>query len=223
MNPETEYSKREIDYSRMARRQRTVIRVARTVSMVFTPFYLPLLGFILLFFVSSLSLMNGFFKFFTLAMVYLFTVLFPTLLIHGYRRHQGWTKIELGVKERRIVPYIVSIACYFLCLYLMRFLRFPHLMEVILVAALVIQLVCAFVNVWWKVSTHTAAIGGVAGAVCAYAVLFGFNPMGWLCLTILVAGVVGTSRMILRQHSLSQVVAGFFLGWLLGTWSILYF
>ena len=214
---------RESTYSQLARRERTIIRLARTVSMVFTPFYLPLLGFIILFLFSALSLLNGYFKLMVLVMVYLFTVLFPTLLIYQYRRHQGWNRFQLGQKERRMVPYIVSIACYFFCLYIMRLMHFPHLMEGILVAALVIQVVCALINVWWKISTHAAAIGGVAGAVCAFSALFGFNPMGWLCLTILVAGVVGTSRMILRQHSLAQVVAGFFLGWVLAQWSILFF
>ena len=36
--------------------------------------------------------------------------------------------------------------------------------------------------------------------------------MCWLCLTLVVSGMVGSSRMILRQHSLEQVTSGFFLG-----------
>ena len=68
------------------------------------------------------------------------------------------------------------------------------------------------INVWWKISTHTAAIGGVTGALQAYALLIGFNPTWWLCLVITIAGMVGTSRMLLRQHTLWQVSAGFLLG-----------
>jgi membrane-associated phospholipid phosphatase len=71
---------------------------------------------------------------------------------------------------------------------------------------------CALINVWWKISTHTAAIGGVAGALIAFSLIFGFNPIWWLCLVIILAGMVGTSRMILRQHSLSQVITGFGIG-----------
>lgn len=73
-------------------------------------------------------------------------------------------------------------------------------------------MVCAFINIWWKISTHTAAIGGVAGALLAYSISFSFNPIWWLCLVLILAGMVGTARMILRQHSLSQVVTGFFIG-----------
>ena len=85
-------------------------------------------------------------------------------------------------------------------------------MSNILVAALVIQIVCAIINVWWKISTHTAAIGGFAGSLLAFSILFAFNPLWWFCAILIIAGMVGSSRMILRQHSLSQVVAGFLVG-----------
>jgi membrane-associated phospholipid phosphatase len=87
-------------------------------------------------------------------------------------------------------------------------------MNIILVAALVIQMICALINVWWKISTHTAAIGGVAGALLAYSLIFSFNPIWWFCLIMIIAGMVGTSRMILRQHSLQQVVTGFLIGFI---------
>jgi hypothetical protein len=57
-----------------------------------------------------------------------------------------------------------------------------------------------------------SAVGGVAGALFVFGELFGFNPVWWLCLVFILAGVLGTSRMILRQHSLAQVVTGFFVG-----------
>ena len=93
----------------------------------------------------------------------------------------------------------------------------------VLIAALVVQVACAIVNVWVKVSTHTAAIGGMAGALVAFSLIFSFNPVWWLCLIILVSGLVGTSRMILRQHSLGEVVGGFLLGLCCACCSVLLF
>ena len=180
--------------------------------MVFTPFYLSLVGLIALFTFSYLSLMPWAYKLTVLTLVYLFTILIPTLLIHFYRNYHGWTLIELGKKERRVVPYLLSIVSYFVCYYVMHRFNIPHFMSNILMAALIIQILCALINVWWKISTHTAAIGGVIGALQAFAVIFGFNPIGWLCLVLILAGMVGTSRMILRQHSLRQVCYGFLLG-----------
>ena len=193
-------------------KEKNIILAARIMSMIFTPFYLPLVGLVTLFLFSYMSLLPLAYKLPMLLTVYISTILMPSLLIHLYRRFQGWTSKELGRKERRIVPYLISILCYFGCFFLMEYRNTPRVISIILVAALVIQMVCALINVWWKISTHTAAIGGVAGGLVVYSIAFSFNPIWWLAFVILLAGMVGTARMILRQHTLAQVVTGFLVG-----------
>ena len=193
-------------------KEKNIILAARIMSMIFTPFYLPLVGLVALFLFSYMSLLPLAYKLPMLTVVYISTILIPSLLIHLYRKFQGWTSKELGRKERRVVPYLISILCYFGCFFLMEYRNTPRVISIILVAALVIQMVCALINVWWKISTHTAAIGGVAGGLVVYSIAFSFNPIWWLAFVILLAGMVGTARMILRQHTLAQVVAGFLVG-----------
>ena len=91
----------------------------------------------------------------------------------------------------------------------------------ILVAALLVQAVCIVVNIWWKISMHCAGAGAIIGALLAYSVLFVFNPVGWLCVLVLFSGAVGTARMLLRQHSLAQVVTGTLVGTACGLAGIL--
>lgn len=193
-------------------KEKEIIFTAKVLSVLFTPFYLPILGLLILFIFSYLSLLPLTYKLFLLLMFYLFTVFLPTALIRFYRRYQGWTLIELGSRERRAIPYVISIFSYLLCYYIMAATHVPHFMGSILIAALVIQVACAIINLFIKISTHTAAIGGVTGALLAFSVIFSFNPVWWLCIVLLLAGMVGTSRMILRQHSLCQVVLGFLAG-----------
>lgn len=193
-------------------KEKNIIFTARIMSMIFTPFYLPIVGLIALFIFSYMSLLPMTYKLVMLAMVYLLTVVAPSLLIHLYRLCQGWTSHELGRKERRLVPYIISIVCYFACFFWMEYRNTPRVISIIVVVALTIQMVCALINIWWKISTHTAAIGGVAGGLVSYSIAFSFNPLWWLCFVLILAGSVGTARMILRQHSLSQVVTGFLVG-----------
>ena len=192
-------------------KEKNIIFTARIMSMIFTPFYLPIVGLIALFIFSYMSLLPMMYKLVMLAMVYLLTVVAPSLLIHLYRLCQGWTSHELGRKERRLVPYIISIVCYFACFFWMEYRNTPRVISIIVVVALTIQMVCALINIWWKISTHTAAIGGVAGGLVSYSIAFSFNPLWWLCFVLILAGAVGTARMILRQHSLSQVVTGFLI------------
>ena len=142
-----------------------LILAARVTSMIFTPFYLPLISLIALFLFSYMSRLPLAYQLKVVTIVYVFTILLPTVLIHLYRRYQGWTSTEMGRKERRMVPYIIAIMCYFACYYLMIVMRIPQFMANIVVTALMIQVACAIINVWWKVSIHMAGIGGMTGAL----------------------------------------------------------
>ena len=94
----------------------------------------------------------------------------------------------------------------------MNAMHFPHFMSSIVMAAIMIQIICAVINNWWKISAHTAAIGGTTGAVLAFSLILGFYPLWWFCILLLLAGVVGTGRMLLRLHSLGEIVGGFLVG-----------
>ena len=98
--------------------EKNIILTARVVSMVLTPFYLPVVGILAIFTFSYLSMFPWQAKLSYVFLVYAFTVLIPTLLIHLYRQYHGWTLIQLGQRERRMVPYVISILCYFTCFYI---------------------------------------------------------------------------------------------------------
>ena len=85
-------------------KEKDFILAARVVSMVFTPFYLPLVGLMALFVFSYMSQLPTAYKLSVLALVYFFTILLPTFLIRFYRRYQGWKAFDFIVKERRMVP-----------------------------------------------------------------------------------------------------------------------
>ena len=196
-----------------AKRKRSILIAARYTSLVFTPFYLPLMGLAALFLFSYLSMMPWLYKGMVLLIVWIFTVFMPQMIIKLYHHYQGWSPLRLITREGRIVPYAISIACYLWCYYFMiSTLHTPHFMGAIIIAAIAIQILCAIINNWWKISTHTAAIGGTTGAVVAFGFIFYFNPFWWICLLLLLAGIVGTSRTLLRLHTLGEVTGGFLLG-----------
>ena len=193
-------------------REKHIIFAAKALSVIFTPFYLPLVGLAALLTLTYLSLLPWTYKLFLVVTFWVFTIALPSLLIRLYRHYQGWSLFQMASKERRVIPYVISIVSYLLCYYVMAAVHVPHFMGSILMAALVIQITCAIVNLFVKVSTHMAAIGGMAGALAAFSVIFGFNPVWWLCVVLVLAGLVGTSRMILRQHSLHEITLGFLVG-----------
>ena len=133
--------------------------------MLFTPFYLPLVGIAMLLMFTFLSGLPTKYKLLLIATVYLLTVFIPTVLIFLYRLARGWTLQELGQKHHRLVPYTISIVCYLMCIWMLDRVYVNHEIISIIIAALIIQTASTVVNFFWKISTHTAAIGGVVGAV----------------------------------------------------------
>ena len=202
---------------------RSLLIAARWLSNIFRPEFFPVLGFAVLFFFTYMSLLPWAFKLSVLVMVLMGTVLLPRLTILFWRRSRGWERHLLRLRENRYFPYLIYFLYYAFTLHVLHRFHLPHYMSGILVAALLIQGCCFLINLRWKISMHSAAAGGAIGALLAYSVLFFFNPVGWLCLCILLAGLVGSSRMLLRQHTLWQVLAGTALGIAGGFVGITYF
>ena len=59
-------------------------------------------------------------------------------------------------------------------------------------------------------------IGIIIGALLAYSHIFSFNPIWWLCISILLSGAVMSSRMMLNKNTLGQVMGGTGIGIICG-------
>ena len=191
---------------------KTLIRTAKVISAVFTPFSIPFLAFLVLFIFSYLRIMPLQYKLIVLGVVYCFTILMPTLTIFIFRKINGFSPEDLVERKKRYVPFILTITSYIFCLFMMHRLNIPWYMTGIILSALVMMIICIVVNLKWKLSEHMAGAGAVIGGLVAFSALFGYNPIWWLCLFILVAGVLGTARIILQHHTLGEVMGGFAVG-----------
>lgn len=191
---------------------RILIRTAKVISAVFTPFSIPFTAFLTLFVFSYLRIMPLQYKLIVLGVVYCFTILMPTLTIFIFRKINGLSPDDLTDRKKRYVPFILTITPYTFCLLMMHRLNIPWYMTGIILAALVTMVVCVLANLKWKLSEHMAGAGTVVGGLVAFSALFGYNPVWWLCLFILVAGLLGTSRIILQHHTPGEVMGGFTVG-----------
>ena len=191
---------------------RTLIRTARVISAIFTPFSIPFLAFLILFLFSYLRIMPIQYKLIVLGVVYCFTILMPTLTIFLFRKINGFSPEDLGERKRRFMPFLLTITSYVFCLVMMHRLNIPWYMTGIILAALIMMVICIVVNLKWKLSEHMAGVGAIVGGLVSFSALFGYNPVWWLCLFILIAGVLGTARIILQHHTLGEVLVGFAVG-----------
>jgi hypothetical protein len=186
---------------------KTMLRVARITSIVFTPFSIPFLAFLVLFLFSYLRIMPILYKGIVLGIVYCFTILTPTITIFLFR------KINVVLIEfKPAVPVGRAQDSYVFCLLMMRKLNIPWYMTGIIFVSLVISIICILVNLKWKLSEHMAGMGGIIGGLVSFSALFSYNPVVWLCLFILIAGILGSARIVLGHHTLGEVLSGFVVG-----------
>jgi membrane-associated phospholipid phosphatase len=129
----------------------------------------------------------------------------PFAYIVGGVRRGRLTDHHIGRREQRRIPLLVGLGSVAAGLALLVVLGAPRPLLALAVAGLVGLVVAVSVSHWWKMSIHSAVS---AGTLVILALTFG---RGFLVATPLL-GVVGWSRVRLRDHTVSQVLAGGVLG-----------
>lgn len=181
------------------------------ISAVFTPFSIPFLAFLVLFIFSYLRIMPLQYKLIVLGVVYCFTILMPTLTIFIFRkstvsvRKNWWNEKEI---------HSLYSDHHFLCILPAHDApaQYPVVHDRYHTLRPGSDDNLRHCQLKWKLSEHMAGAGAVIGGLVAFSALFSYNPVWWLCLFILVAGVLGTARIILRHHTLGEVMGGFAVG-----------
>ncbi|WP_306843148.1 phosphatidic acid phosphatase [Paenarthrobacter nicotinovorans] len=127
------------------------------------------------------------------------------------------------VSDRRQRPALLLMALVSVVtgLLVLQLIGGPVSVSVMIIALIAGIAVLAVVSAFWKMSGHASAL---AAAVVIAVLMFG---PAWLPLFVLVP-VVGWSRLVLRAHTLGQVIAGSLFGgiviaglwWLLREWML---
>jgi membrane-associated phospholipid phosphatase len=194
---------------------------ARITSILFHPLLIPTLGFLLLF-NSGLyfTLIPLAMKKMVLLVVLLSTCIFPALSI-GFLGLSS--KFDLGMNKNsdRVIPLILSSIFYYSGYLVLRHLPIFPIFSFFLVASILVQIALLLISLKWKISTHSAAIGGLLGGFLALSFLFQENPLLILIALVFISGLVGTSRLILEKHTNLQVYSGFLLGF--GIMNLIFF
>lgn len=192
--------------------EKRVIQVSKALSALFLPFFAPTWAFLWLLFFSYLRLLPSGYKLLVLAIVVTFTILIPLVSINVFRKLNSWSHWQLSHREHRHMPYALSLLSYVACLVLFIQMNTTTFFRGIIMAAIAAQVICMVVNIWWKISTHMVGMGGLFGLLVSFSLIFYYNPLWPACGLLILSGLLGTSRMVLRQHSLAQVLVGFLVG-----------
>ena len=141
----------------------------------------------------------------------------------------GWIQdFRLETRHERIGPYIASGILYLtLYLHVTKAETFPLSLRVVTLGSLFALWTCFFINNFIKISMHAAGVGGLVALVALTKITFGYSqaqigipggvnivlPLDYILYAVIaIAGMVCTSRLILKAHNLKEVYLGFMIG-----------
>ena len=190
-----------------------MITFFKIITYIFQPLLIPTYGIILLMQLSLFQLFPTSYRLFAIAGTVLFTCILPSLPILFMMKNRQISDIFISKREERTMPYLFSLLAYiFWVLFLWRTLQFPMEFVLLAIGSIVSVVLMVFINLKWKISAHTAGMGGLIGGIFGVAFVAAINPVWIITAAIIIAGLVAISRILLKAHTLSQVIGGFFLG-----------
>lgn len=185
-------------------------KAAGIYSVLLHPFIMPTYGVVaLLYGPAYISILPGMLKLYIVAIFLLSTLFFPAFTIGVLKYLKIIPDLSLTTQRERTLPLLVVAVGYVMCYILLSRYLVIGLLPQLLIGAVGVIIVCFAVNLFWKISFHMAAIGGVIGFLI-FVTMRGYGDMTaqWLLFTVL-AGGLGTARLYLGSHTIMQVLAGF--------------
>jgi len=134
-----------------------------------------------------------------------FSMIIPFLYIFYLKKKGDLDTVDITERMQRLNPFAFSILSYFIGFFVLRFSGAPLIVQGLMFCYGSNTLLVMLVTRWWKISVHTT---GIAGPLVA--LTFGFGPVIYLFYPLIV--LVGLSRVVLKRHTVKQVLVGGVMG-----------
>lgn len=190
--------------------------LSHVLQAVLSPLLMPTYGVFVALWASVLCLLPYGSRVAVLLVCMGITCIIPLIFLSVLRHFKLVKDLHIEVREQRFFPYLFTALCYGVAAYYLHYCHSPLWFVSFMVGSAITVLVMAGINLKWKISAHMAGIGGVVALIYQIHVqgLSAFDMMWLLCLAIIVAGLLGSSRLVLKRHDTWQVLAGAVVGFL---------
>ena len=173
-------------------------KLARFISTLFVPPSFTIIVFTLFAFILETESIK---KVITILVAFLFGFTAQIILFIVLRKRGKIVDLDASVKEERTRPFLISVGFYLIGLVILIIFNINIISIAFWFCYISNTLVTILINRHWKISAHAM---GTAGPLAAVTYVFG--PIA-LIFTMLVM-LVGWSRIQLKVHNFTQVIAG---------------
>jgi len=180
-------------------------RIANLISNILNPFLVSLILILLLSFGATSSILDAL----KWALVLTAFSVVPVYLAIIYLVRSGrLDNVFTNVRRQRTKIYLLAGGWAVVGCVVLLYLKAPPRLLAVSVAGFLTAIIFMCINLWWKISLHTAFI---AASVTLLVILY-----GWVAVVaIVLLPLMFWARMELKRHSLAQVVAGALLSTLI--------
>lgn len=173
-------------------------RIARLISNILHPFLLVIVMILLFSFASASSTLDAL----KWALIAAAVSVLPVFLAIVYLVRNGrLDAVFINTRTQRTKIYLLASLCTGVGCIVLICLRAPSVLVAAFTAGLSAVLIFMFINLWWKISLHTAL---VTASVTVLFMLYG----GIATATLALIPLAAWSRIELKYHSPAQVATG---------------
>ncbi|MBT8309691.1 MAG: hypothetical protein EX254_01160 [Flavobacteriaceae bacterium] len=186
--------------------------ILRSISYIFHPLLMPLLGVIFYFSKTPRYLPLPIIKA-KLISIFILTIVLPVLLFYLLKSLKKVGSIYLVSTKERIIPLVLN--SIIIILVLQRILPQNEIIELyyFFVGILLSTIACLILAILkFKASIHMIAVGGIFMFFIALSIHFSININGTIAMLFILTGAIATSRLYLKAHDNIELVIGFFIG-----------
>jgi hypothetical protein len=189
-------------------------KLAVFFSALFHPLFMPSICLLIIFNSGTyLSYMPYELKRLIFILVLVLTLVLPLAILPLLKLQRLIGDYTMSSRKERLLPLLFTFLFYGFGYYLIqRVSLVPRFIQLTVLATAILVLLSLLVSLKWKISLHMLGVGGLTGIVLALLPLQASHAPYFLGLVFLMAGITGTSRLILKAHVPPQVYAGYFLG-----------
>jgi membrane-associated phospholipid phosphatase len=112
-----------------------------------------------------------------------------------------FTDIDVSVRSQRVGPFLFGTSLSVVGLLTLFFTHGPKNLTTLLLITTIGGILMMLITLWWKISLHAASL---ASSVTLLAILYGTSVLP----AFLLVALVSWSRVVLRRHTVGQVLAG---------------
>jgi hypothetical protein len=185
-------------------------KFSKAISHIYHPLIIPTLGILVLFNSGTyLSYIPFEMKKWMLVIVFLSTYIVPLAMIPFFLYQNMIRNIKMDSKRERYLPLALSLVMYLFCYYLIRRISIPNIYHSFILSSLLSVLVTLLITLKYKISIHMVGAGGLIALIGFLAFYLKVNLQFYLGVAIVLAGLTGMARIILKAHTQDEVYTGF--------------